>query len=475
MSAQRDTGAVGADLVVVGAGMAGHCAALAGAQAGAQVLWLEKQTQPGGSTAMCGGALAFAGTDLQKAKGIDDSPELLEADLMKAGKFRNDQALVHEYAARQYDAYRWLTGLGVKIDSVSLSGSQSVPRNHATQPQEMLHCLRAHALNSGRVTLRTGSAVKRLWVEARADRKAVVGVELEAGERLAARGGVILATGGFSRSADLVERFAPELAAARPMGGEGNTGDGLRMAWALGADMADMAHAKGTFGAPVQAPKPGYESRAPRIVSAMYRGAIIVNRQGHRFVDESVSYKVIGDACLRQPGVVGFQIFDQQVMDQSSPMPTVADYQGALAAGMMKQALSLADLAAQLGVDERGLLQTIERYNATCRGEGVDDWGRTSLSTGFGKPTPVERAPFYGIACTTGLTSTFCGLRTDIHARVLDVFGEPIDGLYAIGEVTGGFHGETYMSGSSLGKGCVFGRIAADHAAARALPGGASQ
>ena len=104
MSAYRDTGAAPADLVVVGAGMAGHCAALAGAQAGAQVLWLEKQTQPGGSTAMCGGALAFAGTDLQKAKGIDDSPELLEADLMKAGKYRNDQALVHEYAVRQYEA-----------------------------------------------------------------------------------------------------------------------------------------------------------------------------------------------------------------------------------------------------------------------------------------------------------------------------------------------------------------------------------
>ena len=76
------------DVVVVGAGMAGHCAALAAAQAGARVLWLEKQSQPGGSTAMCGGALAFAGTDLQKAKGIQDSPELLEEDLMKAGKYR---------------------------------------------------------------------------------------------------------------------------------------------------------------------------------------------------------------------------------------------------------------------------------------------------------------------------------------------------------------------------------------------------
>ena len=461
-------GGVAFDVVVVGAGMAGHCAALAAAQAGARVLWLEKQSQPGGSTAMCGGALAFAGTDLQKAKGIQDSPELLEEDLMKAGKYRNDRALVHEYAVRQHDAYRWLTGLGVRIESVSLSGSQSVPRNHATQPQEALACLRAHALNSGRVTLRTSAAVQRLWVDATGGERVVKGVELSTGERISAPGGVILATGGFSRAPDLVDKFAPELAAARPMGGEGNTGDGLRMAWALGADMADMGHAKGTFGAPVEAPAPGYEGRAPRIVSAMYRGAIIVNQHGRRFVDESVSYKVIGDACLRQPGVVGFQIFDQRVMDQSAPLPSVADYQGALAAGLIKQADSLQSLAQRLRIEWEGLQDTVARYNAACEGLQADEWGRQSLSTGFGRPTPVATAPFYGIACTTGLTSTFCGIRTDVHARALDVFGQPITGLYAIGEVTGGFHGETYMSGSSLGKGCVFGRIAADHAARRA-------
>lgn len=456
------------DVVVVGAGMAGHCAALAGAQAGAHVLWVEKQSQPGGSTAMCGGALAFAGTDLQKAKGIQDSPELLEEDLMKAGKYRNDRALVHEYAMRQHDAYQWLTGLGVRIESVSLSGSQSVPRNHATQPQEALACLRAHALNSGRVTLRTSASVQKLWVEPIDGERVVKGVELTTAQRIGSRGGVILATGGFSRAPDLIDKFAPELAAARPMGGEGNTGDGLRMAWALGADMADMGHAKGTFGAPVETPAPGYETRAPRIVSAMYRGAIIVNQHGRRFVDESVSYKVIGDACLRQPGVVGFQIFDQRVMDQSAPLPSVADYQGALAAGLIKQADSLQRLAQLLGVDWDGLQDTVARYNAACEGLQADDWGRQSLSTGFGRPTAVATAPFYGIACTTGLTSTFCGIRTDVHARALDVYGQPIAGLYAIGEVTGGFHGETYMSGSSLGKGCVFGRIAADHAARRA-------
>lgn len=456
------------DVVAVGAGMAGHCTALAGAQAGARVALLEKMAQYGGSTAMCGGAFAFAGTDVQREKGIADSAELLEEDLMKAGRWRNDRALVHEYAVRQHDAYRWLQGLGIPFDQVSLSGSQSVPRNHGTDPKAALAVLHRHARASGRVDFRTNAAARRLLTEGEGDARRVVGVELADGTRLLARGGVVLATGGFSRAGDLVERFAPALRAARPMGGEGNTGDGLRMAWALGADLVDMGHAKGTFGAPVDAPKPGHEDRAPRIVSAMYRGAIVVNRGGRRFVDESVSYKVIGDRCLQQDGAVAFQVFDQQVMDQSSPLPSVADYAAALAAGLVRQAPTLAALAADLGIDAAELQRTVERYNAACDGREPDAFGRTSLSTGFGRPTRVERGPFYGIACTTGLTSTYCGLRTDTRARVLDVFGRVIPGLYAVGELVGGFHGETYMSGSSLGKGCVFGRIAAADAAARA-------
>ena len=267
----------------------------------------------------------------------------------------------------------------------------------------------------------------------------------------------------------LVERFAPHLRDARPMGDHGNTGDGLRMAWALGADLIDLGYVKGTFGAPVAAPAPGKEEVAPRLVSAMYRGAIIVNRAGRRFVNESVSYKTIGDRCLEQPELLGFQVFDQRVMDQSSPLPTVADYKGALDAGLVKQADSLEALAAALGIDAAALRETVDAYNRACDGAEPDAFGRTSLSTGYGKPTRVETGPFYGLACTTGLTSTYCGLHIDVDARVLDVYKRPIEGLYATGEVMGGFHGETYMSGSSLAKGCIFGRLAAQHAVARAV------
>lgn len=455
------------DVVVIGAGMAGHCAALEAAHRGARAVLLEKTGQYGGSTAMCGGAFAFAGTEIQKQLDIPDSPELLERDLLNAGKHRNDKALVHVYAEQQYDAYQWLRSLGLRFDKVSLSGSQSVPRNHSIDPVHAITRLHELCLEAGVVYL-ANAEVERLLTEGVDQERQVVGVVLKDGRRILGRGGVVIATGGFSRSAEMVERFAPQLRDAKPMGGYGNTGDGIRMAWALGADLVDMGYAKGTFGAPTATPLPGKEEIAPRLVSAMYRGAIIVGADGKRFVDESISYKAIGDRCLEQPGAKAFQIFDQQVMDQSSPLPTVVDFRAALEAGLLRQADSIEALADDLGIDVGNLRVTVDAYNGAIDGKQPDEFGRTSLSTGYGKPTRIERAPFYGLACTTGLTSTYCGLHTDTEARVLDVFGSPIAGLYATGEVMGGFHGETYMSGSSLAKGCIFGRLAARDAIGRA-------
>ena len=129
------------DVVVIGAGMAGHCAALEAAQRGARALLLEKTAAYGGSTMMCGGAFAFAGTEIQKKMAIPDSAELLERDLLNAGKHRNDAALVHVYAEKQYEAYEWLMALGLRFDMVSLSGSQSVPRNHSIDPVHAIKLL----------------------------------------------------------------------------------------------------------------------------------------------------------------------------------------------------------------------------------------------------------------------------------------------------------------------------------------------
>jgi fumarate reductase flavoprotein subunit len=199
----------------------------------------------------------------------------------------------------------------------------------------------------------------------------------------------------------------------------------------------------------------------------MYKGGIVVNTKGERFINESLSYKLIGEECLKQPGRIGVQVFDQRIMDQSAPFPTVDDYSSALEAGLIKRADSLDELAGLLGLPAQALKATVARYNAAAEGRGGDEMGRDCLTAGYGTVPTLSVAPFYGIACTTGLNSTYCGLRTDAGARVLDVFGEAIAGLYATGEVMGGLHGASYLSGSSLAKGCIFGRLAAQDACRR--------
>lgn len=455
------------DVIVVGAGMGGHCAALEAAQAGSRTVLLEKMLAYGGSTAMCGGAFAFAGTDVQKRQGIADTPDLLEQDLIACSHHAGDPAVMHAYAQHQYEAYRWLERLGLVFDNVTLNGGQSVPRLHSLDPKAMLRLLHKALADAGG-EFRANAGVQRLLTRGEDRQREVIGVELLSGEKLLADGGVVIATGGFSRSRDMVARFAPHLAEAKPMGGEGNTGDGLRIAWALGADMVDMGFTKGTFGAPAGTPLPGKEAIAPHLVHTMYKGGLIVNLKGDRFVNESESYKVIGEATLKQPERIGIQVFDHTIMAQSAPFPTVDDYNAALDAGLIQKADTIAELAAVMGLPVQRLEDTVARYNAAARGQAPDNMRRDCLTAGYGQVPPVAVAPFYAIACTTGLNSTYCGLHTDAGARVLDVFGAPIAGLYATGEVMGGLHGASYLSGSSLAKGCIFGRLAAQDARRRA-------
>lgn len=237
------------EVIVIGGGLAGHCAAHEAARNGAEVLLLEKQSEIGGSTVLSGGFLAFAGTDLQKAAGIDDGNELLINDLRNAGGLENDGRLLHVYADHQLAAYEWLRSAGVTFKGVQLSSAHSVPRAHATDPQVLMKLVAEVAQHTGRVRTLLSSPAERL-IRLRHG-EPVAGVLAKLGgkiQAIRARRGVVLAAGGFSRNAEMLKTFAPGQSKAVQYGGAGNTGDGIRMAWALGAGLRDMGYIKGTFG-----------------------------------------------------------------------------------------------------------------------------------------------------------------------------------------------------------------------------------
>lgn len=448
---------INTQLIVIGGGIAGFAAALEAAEAGRHVVLLEKMPDIGGSSAMSGGCLAFAGTDLQVANGIEDSSDLLASDLLEVGMHENDPALVNAYAQNQLATYQWLRGHGVAFSPViEASSGQSVPRVHTVDPADTVRTLAARCQASGHVVVMTDTRARRLLRDSETSPVHGVVAEGPQGEiTLHASAGVLLASGGFGRDPEMVHRFAPQYDNAVFVCGEGNVGDGLRMAWKLGADLRDMAYIKGTYG------KHPVDTLNHHSCLAVYKGAIAVNQEGKRYVDESISYKLLGDACMAQPYHTSYQIFDQPIFESGDDRVRILDFGRRMEEGLIIKANTLAELAQQIEVPYETLQETIDTYNRDVDA-GVDTvFHRRKLVHNHGDLCRIETGPFYAYPSTAAVFGTYCGVRVDADMRVMDVYGEPIPGLFAAGEITGGFHGGAYMTGSALGKAVVFGRVAA--------------
>jgi flavocytochrome c len=444
------------DLIVLGGGLAGMCAAVEAGEAGAHVLLLEKQEELGGSTVLSSGYMAFAGTDVQEKAGITDSTESLLDDMIVVGGGVNDQALVDAYGQHQQETYLWLVEHGAEFRSLEAVSGHSVPRGHIIDPHQVIQSLYQRLKQLPNVMIRFSAPARRLLKnnDGRIDR---VLYEIQGAEQTAqASIGVIIASGGFSKSEELLGQFAPQLKSALRIGGHGNKGDGIRMACEHGAWLQDMPYLNGTYGFHPTAAGPVKSQGL-----AFYKGAIIVNQLGKRFVNESISYKLLGKAAFEQPDRVTFQVWDQTVMDKSVFDDPLYDLELLKRRRLLYQAATLEELADCIDVSLEVLEETISSYNQGIQNGEDLDFGRKNLTHNYGKPTPIEKAPFYAFESTVAMLATYAGVSVNPSAQVVNTYGEPIPGLYAVGEVTGGFHGAGYMTGSSLGKAAVFGRIAA--------------
>jgi fumarate reductase flavoprotein subunit len=446
------------DVIVIGGGAAGWSAALAAVESGASVLLIEKLPESGGSSALSGGCLALAGTDLQAAQGVVDSSDILFKDLCEVGQHVNDAALVRTYCDAQLATYDWLKQAGVTFSPVIETASgQSVPRVHTVDPADMVRALKAAAERRGKVDYRPNAAAKTLLAD---EGGRVKGVRLEDGAELIADKAVIVASGGFAKNPEMLDQYAPQYAEAVFVAGAGSQGDGLRMATALGADLCDMDFVKGTFG------KHPTDETNDHSLQAVYKGAIAVNQDGQRFVDESISYKLLGDAVMAQPWHTGYQIMDQGIFDTGDDRVRILDFGRRLEEGLFYVGDTLKELAAQIEIEPDTLVATVTRYNGYVEAGHDPEFGRKHLVHQHGALRKIETPPFYAYPSTAVVFGTYCGLRIDSNARVLRANGSLIEGLFAAGEVTGGFHGAAYMTGSALGKAVVFGRIAGIEAAA---------
>lgn len=443
------------DVIVIGAGGAGFCAAIEACKAKAKTLILEKEPIAGGSSTICGGSLAFAPTAMQKEKGIKDSAELFYEDLIKIGKGRSDKELVKTYVDEANDCYEFLVSMGVKFQSVEMRPGLSVPRVHRTNAGETMDILRKEALKLG-AELILGTPARRLYATPKGRIAGVKATIKRKDISIKARRAVVLATGGFAKNPEMLLEYSPlPLDKIMAVSGPGTTGDGIKMAMEFGAAPSQMTLAL----SPITGVGIPMDVKTRTISQANYAGAVIVNKNGKRFVNESAPYTDIALAGMSQPDALIFHIADRTVFD-AYKASTYSRMDAPLKAETPEE------LAAKAGIDRAAMLETIQRYNRYVEEGNDPEFGRKNLVGISGKPTPIQTPPFYAYVTKPALIATMGGIKINPKSEVINVFQEVIPGMYAAGEVTGGLHGAGYHTGSGFGKALIFGRIAGKRAAA---------
>lgn len=449
------------DVVIIGAGGAGLAAATEAVKNKLSAIVIEKEAAIGGSSVICGGQWAVGGTDEQTKRGIKDSDELFVKDMMATGQNQNDLEVVKAYVKETKALYEWMTkDLGVKPVSVTLSGGMSVPRAHTFKPAEVIEALRKFAVNGGVKVVTRTKAERLLWDY---EKNCIAGVRANRRGKtitIEARKGVVLAAGGFSRNPKMLKKYAPLLENAAVIAGLGTQGDGILMAQAYGADMIDTNYIKASYGFTL---KP---STIKDMALTQFKGAIVVNKTGKRFMDESISYKTQADIAFAQPEGKSWMVFDDKIRKTAMKMDPLQD-------GILWKSIdegkcpsyvfmgnTIEEAAQKAGLDPKVVAETVKNYNSYVDAGKDPEFGREGLASGKGKLVKIDQAPFFIFPSVGAMIGTYCGIRITPKAEVLDVFGDRIPHLYAAGEMTGGVHGASYMTGTAFSKAMSFGRIA---------------
>ena len=488
-----------ADIVIVGAGGAGMTAAIAAADAGKKVVILESQPAVGGNSVKSTGGMNAAKTVYQDKNefgenagvektlkaaegyadnefitnsasivksaweawqanpdGYFDSIQLFALDTMIGGKGINDPELVKTLVNYSADAIAWLETVGIDLNNVAAFGGASVKRIHRPVDENgkvvsvgayIVPRLETAMKERENITLCLDTTATEILTN---EAGAAVGVKAtgKTGNTVTVNAqAVILATGGFGANLDMVVQYKPDLAGFMTTNASGIQGQGIRMAEALGAATVDMEQ--------IQI-HPTVQADTASLITEGLRGdgAILINANGERFIDEVGTRDVVSAAEIAQPGSFSWLVVDQKMVDASSVI------QGYIKRGLMLQGDSYEALAKELDIPADAFAATMEKWNGYVAEKNDPDFGRTSFAN------PLDTAPFYAVKVTAGIHHTMGGLKIDPETHVLNADGQIIPGLFAAGEVTGGVHGANRLGGNAVADIIVFGRIAGEQAAA---------
>lgn len=462
------------DVVVVGSGAAGLCAALMASDEGSSVLLVESQDTLGGSSALSGGIIMAAGTDVQKRAGIEDTPEDLFHDYMLFNQYKVEPSLARRLAYSSGPSVHWLQSLGVEYhDALAYAAEERFPRSHVPKMMGygVIDVLTTTTKERRNIDIAFRQRVNRLDTK---DGR-VTGIAVD--DDVVSAASVVIASGGFGANPSMWPEHLPSVSAvgsaAWYIGAPGAQGD----AFGLGAqvDAEIVGHDRS-----LTLPTPDFFTN----LEVYFPGwLVMVDRLGERRVDESTSYAVmqlrhklhgplyaVFDNDSKEAFPPGTPPAYKQVFPGMEGLPLPSNWTSDIvdqmvSTGKVKRAASLAELARVLGVNGTGLEHTADRYNGFAdAGEDADFFKDPKFLS------KIETPPFYGAELRLGIVClTSKGLRIDADAHVLNRAGKPVPGLYAAGECTGGVLGDVYMgSGNSYANCVVFGRMAGVTAAREA-------
>lgn len=484
------------DVIVVGAGNAALCAAIAAKEKGATVLVLEKgpKEKSSGNSFFTDGAIRTAYNDLTNIRKVvpltDEQVAQIDMPTYTAADFANDimtvsnnqsnATLVQTLAEQSFATIEWMHAHGVefelnydnqsfKIDD-RIQFWDGLPVKTVDKGIGLMRSLFKRCDELG-IDVWYNAAGEQLLTEQGAISGIVVnkqGTTITVTCRA-----VVLACGSFEASKQQREQFiGQEWGEAIVRGTEFNTGDGITMALDVGAVRAGQLNGCHSIGTDANVPKVGnFEKPGDIYKKHSYPYSIMLNQDGHRFVDEGAdfrnyTYAKYGKEILKQPNHIAYQLYDAKVRP-------ILRKEYDLEEATVVQADTLAQLADQLDVNKEQFLQTIEQYNAAVSDapfnpsvkDGKGTSGITPPKTNWAQT--IDEGPFYAFPVTCGITFSFSGVKANEQAEVLDADGNAIPGLFAAGEMIGEIFYENYPGGSGLMSGAVYGKIAGVSASKR--------
>ena len=452
----------GYDVVVVGAGFAGMCAALEAAEQGAKTVLLEKMGRPDGTTVYSSGWIAAVGSRFQKNH-PEDNEEAFFQDMMKLSGYRSDPELVRVYAKEAGKGIDWLADHGTpfflweNLPAPELSRCVISPGEGITGGSMLLRCLMA-ALKKKGVPIHYNTKAVKLLTNDVMEVEGVACITPEGRKHYRAKGGVILSTGGFGANEAMVCQYiGPWASRLIVRGSPWITGENILMTQEVHAKLVNMDQ---FYAGPIT--PTGHANPSP-LMHAGY--GIQVGTNGKRFVPETwLQVPKAKAIAQRTPDNRSFMLIGQDADANDNILSNTIKRFSRLGYEVFKGE-TIEEVAKAAGVPPEALVETVKTFN-----EAVKAGKAKELDPPYEYETPhaLETGPYYMIPAAGGMASTMGGPKINPDAQVINFENRPIPGLYAAGAAAGGLWYQDDIGGNQLGGGMVFGRVAARHAAARA-------